>query len=303
MVVRRPRDAWRVDSPECPVPAELSSRRSGSLHNLRDEWMSRQHARVTTPTGIVMHRALALYNSFILISIRRRPPIPLTAGATNCRSVGTIDKKFVWRCFLVERVVLRNDPAGVFLFFRDREQILVRRVLCGTGVALPLIVQDDEWRGIFPLHQIPGNQRVLPFGIAEKVGPLLPVVFFPVGEHLAAIAVAHFCDEGVGRALDGAVAQRIHRDADGYLGQRVAFLGTRQNRRLIPEPVKIAEKDRYEQARKAHGDTEMGFGKRHWIKVWGKGNAVARLRWAHWGAKRSMRYVPANRRDGMRGVQ
>src|SRR5208282_3606178 len=107
------------------------------------------------------------------------------------------------------------------------EKVFVGGVLAGTAVALSLVVQNHQRRRVFPFHQIPGNQRVLGFGTAEEVRAFFAIVLFPLGEQLAAIAVAHLRDKAIGGAFDRAIAKWIHGDADRHLGERVAFFGAR----------------------------------------------------------------------------
>src|SRR6202521_3787913 len=112
---------------------------------------------------------------------------------------------------------------------------------------------------------------MLGFGVAEEVGPLSAVILFPLGEQFAAIAVAHLRNKAIGGPFDGAIAKRIHRDADRHLGERVALLGARQNRRLVAEPVHIAEEHEHEQASGAQSNSEMGARKAHQEKFGGWG--------------------------------
>src|SRR4029077_7061164 len=61
----------------------------------------------------------------------------------------------------------------------------------------------------------------------------------------------------------------IHGDADRQLGERVAFLGARQNRRLVAEPVHVAKEHEHEQASGAQSNGEMGARKAHQEKFGG----------------------------------
>src|SRR6202034_1008900 len=80
---------------------------------------------------------------------------------------------------LVHGVVLGDNPFAVFVFGGDREQFFVGRA--GAAFVLTAIVKDDERRGFFPLHQFPGDERVLRLGGADVAGIFLVVIVFPVG--------------------------------------------------------------------------------------------------------------------------
>src|ERR1700704_3499398 len=98
----------------------------------------------------------------------------------------------------VEGIVLSNCPARFFLFFRHGKEILVSRILARSVVALAFVMEDHKRRRIFPLHEVPLQQRMLSFGVAYEVGALPAIISFPLSQQLAAIAVTHLCDETVG---------------------------------------------------------------------------------------------------------
>src|SRR5882762_2054188 len=71
------------------------------------------------------------------------------------------------------------------------------------------VVQDDQRGLVFPVHQLPGNQRMLCFRFANRLGILLAVVVFPLCQNFTATPVAHGADHGERSLFSGLVAKRI----------------------------------------------------------------------------------------------
>ena len=55
---------------------------------------------------------------------------------------------------------------------------------------------------------------MLRFRVADEVRIFLAIVVLPPGEQFVAVSVAQLAKKQVGAVFDGAVAQRIHADAD-----------------------------------------------------------------------------------------
>ena len=91
--------------------------------------------------------------------------------------------------------------------------------------------------------------------VADEVGVLLAVVVLPAGEQIVAVSIAQLAKKNIGAVLNGAVAQRIHPDADRQAGQRIAIFGARQHRSLIAQPPDVAEKSKHQQRASADGNT------------------------------------------------
>src|SRR5580692_7392863 len=92
---------------------------------------------------------------------------------------------------------------------------------------------------------------------------LLAVIVFPLGEQFVAVAVAQLTDKFVGAMLNGAIAQRIHADADGQAGQSIALFGARQHWSLIAQPIDVAEKSTDQQHRNGNSDAHLYASKTH----------------------------------------
>src|SRR5438309_12125237 len=52
-------------------------------------------------------------------------------------------------------------------------------------------MEDPQWRGIFPIDQLPGKERVLGFRLANESGILSAIVLFPLGKLLLTLSVTH----------------------------------------------------------------------------------------------------------------
>jgi hypothetical protein len=165
----------------------------------------------------------------------------------------------------IEGVVLSNCPAFSLSFLRSLKKDLckLRPELgcCSARLCKCRITSGGASSHSTRFQEISGCWA----SEAEEVGALLAVVSLPLSQQLAAIAVAHLGDEAVGGALDGAIAKRIHSDADRHLGERVAFRRARQNRRLVAQPIEIAEKHQHKQASGAQCDAR-----------WARENGISR---------------------------
>jgi hypothetical protein len=104
---------------------------------------------------------------------------------------------------------------------------------------------------------------MLRLGVADEMRILLAVVVLPPGEQLIAMAVAKFVQKLVGAVLNGAVAQRIHPDADGQASERIMVFGSRQHRSLIAQPPDVAEKSKDHQRRDANSNTDLYASESH----------------------------------------
>src|SRR5580692_349911 len=175
----------------------------------------------------------------------------------------------------IHRVVLGYDPLAVFVFGGDSEQFFVGGA--GAALALAAIVEDDERRGFFPLHQLPGDERVLRLGGADVAGIFLVIIALPVGQQLVAVAVANGVQEFSRSLLGGAVAQRIHLDADGQAAERVALFRPRQHRSLIAEPPHVPQKHRDQQDTGADGNADLCASEGHYKKFMEMTRETARL--------------------------
>ena len=98
---------------------------------------------------------------------------------------------------------------------------------------------------------------MLRFGVADEVRILFTVVMLPLGEQLIAVAVAKLVQKLVGAVLNGAVAERIHPDADGQASERIMVFGARQHRSLIAQPPDVAEKSKHHQRRDANSNPDL----------------------------------------------
>src|SRR5712671_5612965 len=109
---------------------------------------------------------------------------------------------------------------------------------------------------------------MLRLGIADELRTLFAIVLLllPLREHLAAISVAHFADKICSRPFDGAIAKRIHGDAERHPRQGIALFRSRQDRRLTTEPPQVADEHQHQQTGCADGNPEMSLGKLHSIK-------------------------------------
>src|SRR5271155_3321669 len=125
----------------------------------------------------------------------------------------------------VHSVVFGDDPVAFFVFECDGEQLFVGSGLSGSVHALATVMQNAQrWR-VFPVHYLPGNQRMLGFRGANKSCVLFAIVLFPSSKLFLAVAVAHGIEIFCSNALGGAVAQGI--EVDGVRGSRqgIAVLG------------------------------------------------------------------------------
>ena len=74
---------------------------------------------------------------------------------------------------------------------------------------------------------------------------------------------AQLADKFVGAVLNGAVAQRVHADADGQSGQSIALFGARQHRSLIAQPVDVAEKSEHQHCGNADSNAYLYASEAH----------------------------------------
>src|ERR1700683_1948248 len=77
------------------------------------------------------------------------------------------------------------------------------------------------------------------------------------------MAVAQLVKKFVCAVLNGAVAQRIHADADRQPGQSIALLGARQHRSLIAQPIDVAEKSKHQHRGNADSNANLYASKSH----------------------------------------
>ena len=119
---------------------------------------------------------------------------------------------------------------------------------------------------VFPIHQFPGEQRVLRLGTANVLRIFLVVIVLPPGEQLVAVPFTQFVEKLVGRVLGRAIAQRIHLDADRQPGQRIMIFRSRQHRPLIAQPPDVADKHSHQQSSGADGNPDLCAGEGHCIE-------------------------------------
>src|SRR5258708_24526789 len=154
---------------------------------------------------------------------------------------------------LVHGVVLSHHPLPVLVLSSDGEEFLVCSRLACTVTALAAVMKNGQRRSALPLRQLPGKQRMLRLGIADKVSILLAVIVLPNGEQFVAVSIAQLAEKNVDAVLNGAVAQGIHPNADRQASQRIVVFGPRKHWSLIAQPPDVAEKSKHQQ--RGHADS------------------------------------------------
>src|SRR5207237_5576264 len=104
------------------------------------------------------------------------------------------------------RVVLGHIPLADLSFQRDRKHAAIGSAVAGSIQALAPIMQNAQRRLIFPVDQLPSDQRMLVFRIANEGGVLPAVVMLPPGKLVAALSVFHGANERSCRFLRRMVA-------------------------------------------------------------------------------------------------
>src|SRR5262249_26960400 len=89
---------------------------------------------------------------------------------------------------------------------RHGKQSAVGSAVAWSIQPLPTIVKDAQRRLIFPIHQLPSDQRMLVLGVTDEFRVLPAIVVLPAREFFAALALFHGTHESCCRFLRGMIA-------------------------------------------------------------------------------------------------
>src|SRR5580658_8362946 len=124
-------------------------------------------------------------------------------------------------------------------------------------------MQDAQWWRVFPIYNLPGNQRMSGFRGANKSCVLLAIVLFPSSKLFLAMAVAHGIEIFRSDAFGGAVAQGI--EVDGIRGSRegIAAHEKKKKKTQTKKKKQVAKKEHQHKHASADSDRDLYAGKAH----------------------------------------
>src|SRR5919197_4728624 len=97
---------------------------------------------------------------------------------------------------LVKRVVFGHVPLAQSLFQCDRQQATVNGGVAGSIETFSAVMKDAQRRLIFPIDELPSDQRMLRFRVADERSILAAVVMLTLRQFFAAFAIFHGPHEG-----------------------------------------------------------------------------------------------------------